>query len=380
MLRDRKNRIRLILFILAAGLAVFSFTYGVKQFGHRDPGWQDIEPDIRSGDVVYGSGLTLRCYAAGSSADIRDLTEAVKNVYTDSLTKNIKLLDARNVYEDTVNLASLNQQAGRAVVISDRLYRVLRKALELSAENRGYSLTAGWLWGEWQTLLYLEEPQEFDPLNSAEEASRMSRLTGLVSLPGSAVLELRETDSGAEACLRLSPEAQQAAEELEITAPVCDLAQMHDGFLMDLISEDLCAAGFTDWVLYSRTGLSLIPGSSRTLTVFPEGDDRAEARLTVSGPAVTARFSASAPVADGYGAYTVGSFRRHYWFDARTGGFRNLVDSAVLAGSGLTAAEAAWQLICLNCAEDPSSLSLPAGMRALWTRQGDPAHTVQRLP
>ena len=39
MLRNPKTVIRLVLFLFAAALAVFSFTYGVQQFGHREPGW-----------------------------------------------------------------------------------------------------------------------------------------------------------------------------------------------------------------------------------------------------------------------------------------------------------------------------------------------------
>ena len=71
MLRKPKKVIRLVLFLFAAALAVFSFTYGVKMIGHKDPGWQTIEADVQKGHVTYTVGLTLQYWAEGSGAEIR---------------------------------------------------------------------------------------------------------------------------------------------------------------------------------------------------------------------------------------------------------------------------------------------------------------------
>lgn len=378
MLRKPKNVIRLVLFLFAAALAVFSFTYGVQQFGHREPGWQTVEADAKKGYVTYTGGLTLQYWAEGSSAEIRDLTERVKSVYSDSLYRNVELLDARNTYEDSVNLASVNEREGQAVTVSKTLARVLAEALERTEENAGYSVFAGALNGEWQTLLYLEDPRDFDPAVNADQADRIARLTALVNAPGTFSLEITEKDDEAEVCLRASPEYKKAAEEMEITAPVLDLGILRDAVLTDLVAEDLRKAGFTEGVIFSRSGVSMLPGAGRTLTVFPEGDERPEASLTVSGPAVTVRFSASLADSEGYGAYEVAGFKRHAFFDARTGDFRNMIEDAVIAGSGITAEKAVWQLVLLNCAEDPEGVSWPDHMNGRWILQKDPARTVHQ--
>ena len=378
MLRNPKTVIRLVLFLLAAALAVFSFTYGVQQFGHREPGWQTVEADARKGYVTYTGGLTLQYWAEGSSAEIRDLTERVKTVYSDSLYRNVELLDARKTYEDSVNLASVNEQEGQVVTVSKTLARVLTEALAKTEENAGYSVFAGALTGEWQTLLYLDNPSDFDPAVNRDQADRIARLTALVNAPGTFSLEIQEKGEEAEICLRTSPEYQKAAEEMEITAPVLDLGILRDAVLMDLVAEDLREAGFTECVLYSKSGLSMLLGTGRTLTVFPEGDERPEASLTVGGPAVTACFSASMAGSEGYGAYETAGFKRHAFFDARTGDFRNRIEDAVVAGNGIMAADAVWQLVLLNCAEDPDSVSWPDNMNGRWIFQKDPTRTVHQ--
>lgn len=376
MFRNPKIVIRLILFILAFALAVFSFTYGVKQIGHREPGWQTIEVDAQKGHVTYTGGLTFMYWAEGSDAAIRELSDNVKKVYSDALYRNVELLDARNTYEDSVNLASLNEREGQVVTVSERLGKVLKEALNQTRENAGYSVFAGALWNEWQTLLYLDEPQPFDPAVNEEQAAKIRKLVELINAPDTFSLEITEKGSETEVCFRTTPEYRQVMEELEITAPALDLGIMRDAVLMDLVAEDLCAAGYTEGVLYSKTGLAVLCGKGRTLTVFPEEDERPETSLTVTGPAVTLRFSASEPGTDNYGAYEAAGMKRHAFFDTRTGDFHNRIEDAVIAGEGISARETVRQMLLLNCAEDPETVSWPYSMRGIWTLQGDTAGTV----
>ena len=78
------------------------------------------------------------------------------------------------------------------------------------------------------------------------------------------------------------------------------------------------------------------------------------------------RFAAGELRSDGYGAYTVNGLKRHYWFDARTGGFRDRVDQAVMAGPA-RAVDLAWEMIRLNCAEDPGTVDFPDDIQCVWT-------------
>ena len=376
MLKNRKNIIRLILFLLAAALAVFSFTWGVVQMGHKDPGWQTIDINLQQGHILYRSGVTCRYWAAGSSAEIRALTENVRNAYTDSLLRNFQLLDADNTWDGVVNLASLNQHPGETLLLSDALGDMLLRALEKTEKKEGYSLLAGPLYREWQNLVYLKDPLEFDPLNSPEEQEKLRRITELLNRPDTARLSLEKRPEGYAACLTLSPEWLALQEELELTAPVLDLGLLHDALLIDRVAEDLAALGYTAGMLMTESGYARIlrPGLSWVVSLQNRSSDPDV--VTVSSPAASAFFAADLPFSDGYGSYSADGHWRHLWCDARTGGFADQVLRAALAVTGGTAEETAWQLIRLVCAPDPASLAFPGDLSVSWIPQSSPAAVI----
>ena len=376
MLKNRKNVIRLALFVLAAGLAVFSFTWGVVQLGHRDPGWQTIEINLQQGHVLYRSGVTFRYWAEGSAAEIRALTEDVRNAYTDSLLRNFQLLDAENTYDGAHNLASLNFHPGETLPVSDALGDMLRDALEKTEKKEGYSLFAGPLFREWQSLVYLKEPRDFDPLNSPDERNKLERIAEALNRPETAALRLEKQAEGYTACLSLSPEWRALAEELEITAPVMDFNLLHDALLADRVAEDLAALGYTQGMLLTESGYSRITAPGRTCTVSLQNRASGADAVAVPSPAASAFFAADLPFTDGYGCYEIDGRLRHLWFDARTGGFADRVLRAALAAPGASAEEAAWQLVRLACAADPAALIFPEGWQVSWIPQSDPSAVI----
>lgn len=371
MLRDKKMLVRLILFILALLIAIGSFTTWGIRLGHQESGYQTIEYESTHGDVLYRTGISMLYWAEGSSGEIRTLSNSVRRVYSDSLYRNFILLDEETVYEETVNIASLNRQAGEEIVIPDRLADVLRDALDRTAEDAGYSVYAGALYSEWESLLYLDDPAGADPVNSPEEADRIARITKAVRPENGIRLTLSQGGNGTAACLTLPEGYRRMAEEMEITAPALNLNLMRDAYLMDMVAADLEAAGYPDYVLYSRSGLALTARTRETLIVSVMKDGEAEASLSAAGPAASIRFAAGELRNDGYGAYRVNGLKRHYWFDARTGDFRNKVDQAVMTGPAC-AVDLAWEMIRLNCAEDPGTVEMPEDIQCIWTGQESP--------
>lgn len=368
MFKEKKNIVRLVLFLMAAGLAVFSFTYGVVQLGHRESGYQTIDYENTHGDVLYKSGLTLRYWAEGSSAEIRELTANVKKVYSDSLWRNYAYLDARETYEGFVNLATLNNSPGESFVLPETLARILLDAWDKTGRNEGYSVLAGVMYDEWQTLLYLDDATGFDPSENAAQAERLEALAAWTAPDSGLTLEIETAADGTvTACLQVPDDYAKLLAEMETDAPTLDLNLMHDAYLMDLVAEDLRSAGYTDAVLFSKTGLCLMLRPDEYLQVYLRTEDK-EPALTAQGPAASVRFAAGERLGDGYGSYMLNGLKRHYWFDARTGGFRNLVDTAVMTGPP-DAAALSWELIRLNCSEDPGKLEQAEGIRCTWTPQ-----------
>ena len=366
MLRDRKNRIRLVLFILAVLIAVGSFTTWAIKLGHRESGYQTIVYENTHADVLYRTGISMIYWAEGNAADIRTLSNTVQRIYSDSLYRNFIQLDSTAVYEETENIAALNRHPGEEIRIPDRLAGVLRDALEKTGADEGYSAFAGALYDEWERLLYLDEPQNADPANSPEEAERIARIAGAVRPENGIRLTFSEGEGGTTACLTVPEEYRRLAEELEISAPILDLNLLRDAYLMDMVAEDMKAAGYPDFVLFSKSGLALTARAKETLIVSVMKDGEAAATLSAAGPAASIRFAAGELRSDGYGAYTVNGLKRHYWFDARTGGFRDRVDQAVMAGPA-RAVDLAWEMIRLNCAEDPGTVDFPDDIQCVWT-------------
>ena len=368
MFKDKKIIVRLVLFLLFAGLAVWGITHGVVLIGHRESGYQTIAYEDTHGDILYKSGLILRYWAEGSSAEIRELTADVKKAYSDSLYRNYMLLDARETYDGVVNLATINAQPGEKVVLPAVLAEILQDAWEKTKKNEGYSVLAGALYDEWQTLLYLEDASEFDPSVNAAEAGRMKALSAWTAPDSSLALELETAADGTvTACLYLPEGYVQALSDMEITAPTLDLNLMHGACLMDLVAEDLRTAGYTDAVLYSKNGLCLMLRTGEMLQTYLREDDKQPA-LTAEGPVASAYFAAGEPLSDGYGGYILNGLKRHYWFDVRTGDFRNLVDRAVMNGPP-DASALAWELIRLNCSENPEQMERPETINCIWMQQ-----------
>ncbi len=368
MFKEKKNIVRLVLFLLAAGIAVYAFASGVSRMGHRESGYQTITYDETHGDVLYKSGITLLYWAEGDSAAIRELTAAVSKVYSDSLYRNYALLDARETYDGFTNLASVNAQPGEKLTLTGVLAEVVKDALEKTERNEGYSVLAGVLYDEWQMLLYLEDPSEYDPSVNAEQAERLKALSAWTAPDSGLTLEAEPAADGSiTICLREPEGYRQLLSDLETEAPILDLNLMHDAYLMDLVAADLRTAGYTEGVLFSQSGISLMLRETETLQVFLRQEDK-EPALEAKGPAASVRFAAGDRFSDGYGAYTLGTLKRHFWFDARTGDFRNKVDKAVLTGPP-NAAALAWELIRLNCSENPGQVKQPEGIRCVWTKQ-----------
>lgn len=368
MFKEKKNIVRLILFLMAAGLAVFAFTNGVLQLGHRESGYQAIDYETAYGHVLYKSGISLRYWAEGESSQIRELTSAVQKVYSESLYRNYMMLDARETYENVTNLATLNNSPGERFTLPETLAQVLLDAWDKTGRNEGYSVLAGVMYDEWQTLLYLDDATGFDPSENAAQAERLEALAAWTAPDSGLTLEIETAADGTvTACLQVPDDYAKLLAEMETDAPTLDLNLMHDAYLMDLVAEDLRSAGYTDAVLFSKTGLCLMLRPDEYLQVYLRTEDK-EPALTAQGPAASVRFTAGERLGDGYGSYMLNGLKRHYWFDARTGGFRNLVDTAVMTGPP-DAAALSWELIRLNCSEDPGKLEQAEGIRCTWTPQ-----------
>ena len=381
MALDRKTKVRLVLFILAFVIAVGSFSYGMLSLGHRESGWYEVDPAPEASAVTYDSGVHLLYYAEGKSGEIRQTINAAQKLFSESLSRYDKLLDARSEYDDAVNIASVSAANGEPVVIGETLYNVLSDALEKTGEAQGYSLFAGALWREWETLLFLDEPRSFDPINNPDEAERLDALAEAINRPGSLQLVL-SPENGFTAALVVSSEYRALEEAYELDAPALDLNALREAYLVDLVAKDMTAQGMTAGYLYTDSGLTVLLDGGRDYRLDVYGLEGAPVRVaSLSGnePMVVSQCAAFSTTGDQYGAYAVEeageTYLRHARFDARTGGFHDVLLNVMLASDKRTAVDLACEGLKLYALDSrdaiETELASQGDTAAVWLFRGE---------
>ena len=173
---QKKNVVRLVLFIVALVIAVTAITIGVVQIGKKDPGLYEVEADPDGNLPFFDSGIRLMHYFDGSSDSIKEQMNAIKMQYTYALKKTYKWFDSKDTYLDTINLAAINQSAGQPVKIEKTLFDILSDAYEKTEKKEGYSIFAGPLVEFANNIIYSNEPYLIDVINDAENASFVEKL------------------------------------------------------------------------------------------------------------------------------------------------------------------------------------------------------------
>ncbi|MBQ3316462.1 MAG: hypothetical protein IJG69_00780, partial [Spirochaetales bacterium] len=166
--------LRIALTAVAFVIAVVAFTYGVTRIGHKDPGYHNIEAKVAADTILMNKAVTLKYWFDGKSNAIKQGINAVTEVYSPVLSAAYRELDHQNTHDGVVSIATLNQNQGQELTVSPQLYSVLKDAYRRTLEQKGYNMFAGALYAEWESILILDEPADFDPANNPDQAKRIS--------------------------------------------------------------------------------------------------------------------------------------------------------------------------------------------------------------
>ena len=253
---DKHIRLRTVLFVMAFVIAVGSIGFGVSRIGHKDPGFYVITPSADEEALLYHNGVTFSYFCEGSSGDIKAQIRELTEIYSGSLQRAYKLLDAKQTYLGLVNLASVNESLGQDISLPEALYDVLLDAWEKTLEEQGYNMFAGALLREWEEIRMLTEPEAYDPVNDPDMGERIRKLR-------EATADLSHFDvkvvNREEHILRITVDQDYLAllKALEYEGPVLDLGQLHDAYEMEYVKRDLEASGFTKGTLLTDSGLTV---------------------------------------------------------------------------------------------------------------------------
>lgn len=255
-------KLRFVLFALAVVIGIVAFGTAFFQLSNRTEGCYEITA-ARDEDIpLYANGIHLFCYLSGKSNAIKaDLKEA-ESIYTESLSRIYRLLDADQTYEGYVNLATLNEQIGQPVALPVELYTALTDAIDRSeAFGRNPYDTA--LRRAWEELLYLESPQDADPLHSPIQRERMEALAAAVREQDAIRLDILDATT-CTVRLTVSESLQNTLQAWEMNGPVLDLGLLREAYTLKYVAGKLRDAGFTHGYLETDSGLKLLlPDSAK---------------------------------------------------------------------------------------------------------------------
>ena len=393
--KPKKERIglRVALFVLALGVAVTSFTLGITQLGHRDPGWYEIDLTAEARAELFGTGLHLTYRFEGDGASIRQRMNALQKDFSAIQRRYARMLDPANTYDDVVSVAAVAQAGGEPVQISEELYEALSDALARTQRGEGYSVFSGPVHDFWQDIRYLDEPADFDPAQNPDQKERLDSIVERLAMDGALTLTLDASDGVYTAAFTASDTWTVFADAREIDAPVLDLNLLKDAWLTELTARALIENGWTDGFLYTDSGLTRLLGGEGPYyadVYGPEGDGiKRIASLSVSAPGAVCRTTAAAMPGVEYGWYAVGTengtLLRHPWLDARTGGFGDTVLTCLLASGEEDLVELTYRAIRLNASDSVPAFEalygeLCADIDAVVTLQGAPEGDVYMSP
>lgn len=257
---DKKSKkklvIRIVCFAVAVIVAVGAITYGVVMLGHMDEGYTTVEADVIDSTLIYQGNIVFQYYFTGSSDEMKKVLRELKNRYGVALSRVYRLIDAEVEYDGYNNIKTINKNPGTAVKVGDELYEVLKDAYEKTLLKKGYNMFAGALYREWNSILVLEDPYEFDPLNNETEKNRIEKISEQVNDLDN--FELEFDDQAKTVKLTLSGKYRAFVNDFELTeAPVIDLNLLHDAYEIQLIADDLEEKGYNNGYFESANGLVL---------------------------------------------------------------------------------------------------------------------------
>lgn len=373
--------LRIVLFVLALLVAIGAITYGVSELGKKAPGYYRIEATADEELLLLDGRVNFQYVFKGSKSEINAEMRQLQALYSASLRQNSRLLDAENTYAGVINPAELNANLGREMTVSAELYEVLTDAWARTQAGEGYSLFAGPLCAEWNSLLILADPEPFDPAADPAEAERLARLAALTGDLANFRFEIVDAEKHT---IRIDASGELLAclRELELDCPILDLNLLHDAYLLRLIARDLEAQGYTNGYLTAASGVTVsLSGHAGgemdyCLIGFDGTYQENAALLPLEAGTAFSMLRAFAMENEDYGYYTVetdaGTVYRHPNVPA-TGETPGVLLSVGVRCADMDPVRAVCESLRLFACADPESVAACAESfpdAAIWTLQG----------
>ncbi|MBR2281207.1 MAG: hypothetical protein IJ863_01140 [Spirochaetales bacterium] len=346
---DKHILLRAILTAIFFVIAVVAFTVGVTSIGRKVSGYQLIEGKTDAEALTYNNAVHYKYWLEGSSNQIKRGIRGLVAEYTPVLSAAYKQLDHQNTYTGHVSIGTINRNLGKEVSVSPELYAILQDAYARTLDRKGFNMFAGALYDAWRSILILEDPEDFDPLENGDQARRISAIAEAVNDLDNFSLEFLPDNT---VRFSLSEEYQTFCTQYEIDSFALDLNVLKDAYMLQWIGSSMVEKGYRYGYLFTEEGLALNTSDRGTLGydlyVLENGEERPYASMDLDGV-----FSATTLTAWGMGSdygYSIDAdgalhFRSEH-FNVQTGEFSEVSLSLTVISSDMdlvdTVCTAVW--------------------------------------
>lgn len=362
----RNDKIKTIVFIVAVAVAIFFFTRGVYGITNKEEDFYTITPSVNDEAGAYAKGINFTYYFNGKSNEIKERKMEVEECYSDALLRAYKLTDPSTEYEGFNNLCTLNLNPGKEIQVSQELYLMLKDAYEKTLENKGYSVFAGSYYTHWYSILTLNEPEEFDPLNNSDEAKRLDLLLEKTLEDNAFSLEFKEDNK---VVFNLSSDYKKYLEDNEESFFCLDFNLLREAYMVNYTQDMLTNRGYTRGLITTDKGLLVDLGNYEVAgyNTFSVEEGKLNLKDTVKVPAggkmsgiCVIPFSETAT-----GYYSIEKDGKTYYrnpFVALVpGGFTNYIESSYVASVENSIVDVMYTNISVNSTlkgEDSDSMEV----------------------
>lgn len=335
--------LRIAAFAIAVVIAAGSIGYGVSQLGRKDPGWYTVNAAASDEALSYSTGIRFEYYMDGSSDTIKAALRLLEEQYSDALLNAYMETDPVNTYPGIGNIASLN--GGEKIKASPALYEILKDAYTKTLEKTGYNMFAGAFYGEWNEILFSNDPTSFDPEVNTDEKERLNAIENTVNELSNFTLSFDDAELTVE--LKVSDDYLKEMERLEISAGPIDLNLLRDAYMLRSVRNYLESEDWHRGYFATESGLGVYFSEfdGGTLEIFGRdalhnGEAETIGTLEVIAGESLSTFRAYA-LADIEGYYSVNGILRSPYFTA-SGSFGLPITMAITADKSGDPVEAVY--------------------------------------
>lgn len=249
-------------FILFVFVAVTAFATGINSLFTTEPGWQEIEVDSAY-ETNCGNEFVFMYYLGASGTDATVENKALKIVYSDACIMAHKLFHNKELFEDVINIAYINQHPNEVIEVDSGLYEAF-KVLD-AYDNRNLYMAP--VYNQYDEIFYCEDDSQlvnFDPKLNEEVAADYAEIAVYANNPEMIDVQLLGDNK---VQLYVSEEYLAYASENYITDYI-DFFWMKNAFITDYLAEELISRGYTMGTISSYDGFSRSLDSSENSYSF----------------------------------------------------------------------------------------------------------------